>query len=373
MHLILDGGKPNEVPGPSNTTISKLAARQTLANALHDRFECVWAPVADDDLTTVSFFPRAYHTKVTVRDGDSFWLSSGNWKESGQPGIDPISGPLPPDFDKSFFQSDHNREWHVIVHNRNLAETFETYITHDITQAKPIQVVAPPPPPDDAMPDLFIPAEGVSAFAAFDSEPEFFLEERFTKQVKVQPLMTPDNFPEMILPLIRNAQRSLYFQNQTLSPAVSNSRYMPLFRALRDKTKEAEVNQQLDVKLLVSEYTEFPTLINWAFNMSCVKRQFQCHNKGIIIDDEIVVVGSHNWSGQGCTQNRDASLIFYDKDIVAYFKKLFLYDWNRITENDSFMSSMPIVAIPGEEPPPGMIRVPWSTVFPEWRAASEME
>jgi hypothetical protein len=86
-----------------------------------------------------------------------------------------------------------------------------------------------------------------------------------------------------------------------------------------------------------------------------------------------VIVGSHNWIGQGCTQNRDASLIFHDAEIAAYFKKLFLYDWNRITVSDSLMLAMPIVAAPGEAPPPGMIRVPWSTVFPESRAAIEME
>jgi len=373
MNLILDGGDQNTVPGPPATTISKLAARQTLANSLQNRFECVWAPVADDDLTTKSFFPRAYHTKVTVRDGNAFWLSSGNWKESGQPFLDPIEGPLPPGFDKSFFQSDHNREWHVIVKNRSLAETFEIYITHDIAQAKPIQIVHPGPPSDEPMPDLFIPAEGLAAFADFDSEPEFFREETFTKQVKVQPIMTPDNYPEMIMPLIQNAQRSLYFQNQTLSPSAFNQRYVPLFNSLRDKTKAAAINPQLDVKILVSEFTDFQKLIAAGFNLDCVKRQFQNHNKGIIIDDEIVIVGSHNWSGQGATQNRDASLIFFDAQIASYFKKLFLYDWNRITVSDSLMLAMPIVAAPGEAPPPGMIRVPWSSVFPESRAAAEME
>jgi phospholipase D-like protein len=371
LQLILDGGSATQVPGPSNITVSKLAARQTLANSLQDRFHCVWAPVRDDHMTSDSFFPTAYHTKVTVRDGNSFWLSSGNWKESGQPSLDPINGPFPPGFSKNGFQSDHNREWHVIVHNRNLAETFETFINHDITQAEPLQLPAPVPPPTETMPDLFIPAQGLSAVAAFESEPEFFLEESFTKQIRVQPLMTPDNFPEHILPLIQGAQRSLYFQNQSLKPSAGNSRYMPLFRAVRDKTIEAKTNPNLDLKLLVSEYTDLQVLTAANFEMSMVKRQFQCHNKGIIIDDEIVIVGSHNWTGQGATQNRDASLIFFDAEIAAYFKKLFLYDWNRSGANDSLMLSMPLVAMPGEAPPPGMIRVPWSTVFTEWREAAE--
>jgi phosphatidylserine/phosphatidylglycerophosphate/cardiolipin synthase-like enzyme len=179
--------------------------------------------------------------------------------------------------------------------------------------------------------------------------------------------MTPDNFPEEILPLISNARKSICFQNQSLKPSESNDRYMPLFLALRDKSQESATNPDLDVKIIVSEYTNFETLADWGFEMSCVKRQYQCHNKGIIIDDEMVVVGSHNWTGQGATQNRDASLIFRDTDITAYFKKIFLYDWNRIGETDSLMSSMPLVAGVGEPTPPGMIRVAWTDVFPDRR------
>ncbi|HEX8138518.1 MAG TPA: M36 family metallopeptidase [Pyrinomonadaceae bacterium] len=371
LRLILDGGSPNQVPGPPANTVSKLAARTDLETTLKTRFKCVWAPVRDDGMTTAGFFPTAYHTKVSVRDGEAFWLSSGNWKESGQPKVDPIEGPLPPGFSKQEFESNHNREWHVIVHNPKLAETFETYINHDISQAEPLQKPAPAPPPSPLMPDLFVPAEGPSAFAAFDSEPQFFSEQEFTKKIRVQPLMTPDNYAEQVLPLIRGAKRSLYFQNQQVSPKPGNSRYMPLFLALRDKSVEsAKPNATLDVKIIVSEYTDLDKLKNWNFEMSRVRRQYQCHNKGIIIDDKTVVVGSHNWTGQGATENRDASLIFYDDpEIAAYFKKIFMYDWNRIGVTDSLMLSMPLVAMPGEEPPPGMIRVAWSDFFPDWREA----
>lgn len=369
LRLILDGGEPDKVPGPPSTTVSKLAARTELETTLKQRFKCVWAPVRDDEMTTASFFPSAYHTKVTVRDGEAFWLSSGNWKESGQPSVDPIQGPFPPGFSKHEFQDGHNREWHVVVHNRELAETFEAYINHDITQAEPLQKPAPTPPPAPLMPDLFVPAAGPSAFEAFESEPEFYREEEFTKKVRVRPLMTPDNYAEAILPLIKNARRSLYFQNQALSPKPSNGRYMPLFLALRDKSIEAANNPDLDVKIIVSEYADRQKLELWKFEMSRVRRQYQCHNKGIIIDDEIVVVGSHNWTGQGATENRDASLIFHDAEIAAYYKKIFMYDWNRIGVTDSLMFSMPLVAVDGEEPPPGMIRVAWSEFFPDWREA----
>lgn len=375
LRLILDGGAPKEVPGPPATTVSKLAARTELDSALNKptlamRFKCVWAPVRDDGMTTAGFFPTAYHTKVSVRDGEAFWLSSGNWKESGQPRVDPIEGPLPPGFSKQKFESDHNREWHVIVHNPKLAETFETYINYDIAQAEPLQKPVPAPPPSPLMPDLFVPAEGAAAFAAFESEPQFFREQEFTQKFRVQPLMTPDNYAEFVLPLIKGAKRSLYFQNQSLSAKPGNARYMPLFLALRDRSAESEKTPaSFDVKIIVSEYTDLGKLKDWKFGMSRVRRQYQCHNKGIIIDDKHVV-GSHNWTGQGATENRDASLVFYDApDIAAYFKKIFMYDWDRIGVTDSLMLSMPLVAMPGEETPPGMVRVAWSGFFPDWREA----
>jgi extracellular elastinolytic metalloproteinase len=372
--LILDGGAASTVPGPPGSTVSKLAARDALHAALNktaskQRFDFVWAAVGDTrDKTNGGFFPTAYHIKVAVRDGQSFWLSSGNWKESGQPKIDPINGPLPPGFDPSEFLNDRNREWHVIIHNPTLAKLFEAFIKHDIAQAKPLQKpgtgVATA---DEPMPDLFIAKPAAEAFAAFG--PDFFpqVEKEFKKKVGIQPLMTPDNFPEFILPLILNAQKSIYFQNQSLKPSNSNSRYMPLFRALRDRSEESATNHNLDVKILVSEFTSLEVLKTAGFHMDGIKAQKECHNKGIIIDDEIVIVGSHNWTGQGATENRDASLIIKDKEIAAYFKEFFLFDWNRLPEGQHLLPA-PLVALPNEPTPPGMIRVSWSDVFGDSRA-----
>jgi phosphatidylserine/phosphatidylglycerophosphate/cardiolipin synthase-like enzyme len=64
--------------------------------------------------------------------------------------------------------------------------------------------------------------------------------------------------------------------------------------------------------------------------MDRVRLQHGCHTKGIIIDDLAVVVGSHNWSGDAILEYRDASLIIYDLEAIAYYEKLFSYDWERV-------------------------------------------
>ena len=53
------------------------------------------------------------------------------------------------------------------------------------------------------------------------------------------------------------------------------------------------------------------------------------HAKVVIIDDRLVIVGSHNWSESGLTYNNEVSLLTYDPRIVqealAYFNSL----WER--------------------------------------------
>src|SRR5207253_3065943 len=71
--------------------------------------------------------PSDYHIKVASRDGEEFWLSSGNWKDSNQADIDPAG-----DHSTSIAPlREHNRDWHVIIANAQLARLFQRYIEWD--------------------------------------------------------------------------------------------------------------------------------------------------------------------------------------------------------------------------------------------------
>jgi phosphatidylserine/phosphatidylglycerophosphate/cardiolipin synthase-like enzyme len=97
--------------------------------------------------------------------------------------------------------------------------------------------------------------------------------------------------------------------------------------------------------------------------MDCVKLQNGNHNKGILVDGK-TVLGSHNWTGDGTTFNRDASLIFNDPDISNYYEQLFLHDWEHLSFSDApELREMARIAGPNEPTPPGMVRVPWDEVF----------
>lgn len=72
-----------------------------------------WAPVRGRNTVTKWVFPSAYHIKVAVKDGTSFWLSSGNWTRSSQPQNPTVNWPSA--------LRNSNREWHVVVdHPRSL-------------------------------------------------------------------------------------------------------------------------------------------------------------------------------------------------------------------------------------------------------------
>ena len=51
------------------------------------------------------------------------------------------------------------------------------------------------------------------------------------------------------------------------------------------------------------------------------------HTKIFIIDNERVLIGSHNLSNEGVVSNRDASLIIHHPDAVTFCAGVYDYDW----------------------------------------------
>jgi phosphatidylserine/phosphatidylglycerophosphate/cardiolipin synthase-like enzyme len=89
------------------------------------------------------------------------------------------------------------------------------------------------------------------------------------------------------------------------------------------------------------------------------------HNKGIIVDGKIAVVGSNNWSSDGTQYNRDTSIIFYSPAIAAYYNEVFQFDWNNLTRTVTTSSQEiePIIAPEAGPTPLGMVRIPWQAWF----------
>ena len=293
-----------------------------------DRMTFAWAANRQSNVVSAGFFPSAYHIKVSVRDGEEVWLSSGNWKTSGQPPVDPFN---PPDsFDAASFQRQHNREWHVLIRNRELASQFERYINHDVSQALPLQVDTAGPEVEE-MPDLWVPVQPPEPEAGPPVFP--FVEPlEVSGRLRAVPLFTPDadSYFDFVTGAVANATHKIWLENQSLSPRLDDTTYMnDLILVLADKTHQDDVDVRIIIRDDFDPWKIQERLKASNFNLERVKYLSNVHTKGLIVDDELVVIGSHNWTSQGVQSNRDASIVFFDDEIIRYYNDLFDRDWNR--------------------------------------------
>jgi hypothetical protein len=319
-----------------NQTANQSDAQTVQAIGKADRNATVmWALTQTDPDTSKWIFPSAYHIKVAVRDGNAFWLSSGNWNVSNQPNLaakTPSRGAL----------DNADRDWHVVVMDEGLAQVFEAYIAHDYQVASGVQA-------DKAVLQKQLKTAIEAAAKVHRSEQKtqpvapvhsrgvpFTLgkPKLFTKaRVTVQPLLTPDRgrtttmYAENVLALIKSARKRLYIQMQYVHPTSlpADRGFTALVAAVADA-----VRRKVDVRLICSQYENTPQyveLMHEAGISGVLRVQDRVHTKGIVVDSKTVLVSSQNWSSAGVLQNRDAGMIIGHPGIAQFFEASFLQDW----------------------------------------------
>ena len=300
------------------------------------KFERVAVPLGATGLVQ-----QSYHIKVTVRDDDKFWLSSGNWKtSSSQPVVDQAERDKATEEDLP-----GNREWHVIVTSPTLAERFRSHIIQDMKRSHDLGGEEVPVAAQDRDPLVEVP-EGLLELleAPKERQPPSRLKEplEVAGEIRATPLLTPDDegaiYSESVLKLIRSAKKSLLFQipyiGMPSDPKKHRGFIDDLIGALTDKLVSLD-----DARVILradngKEFTD-PTHAAWFFKSKGVdidrrlKWIVRHHTKGMVVDGKRVLIGSHNWSGMGVTTNRDASLIFENDALAGYFADAFQIDWER--------------------------------------------
>ncbi len=327
-----------------------------------DRFENAFAHVG-----TGQTFASAYHIKVAIRDKESFWLSSGNWQSSNQPDINFLD----PNADVQLIAR-FNREWHVVIESPSLAKTFQVFLEHDFKTAKaPLHERAAAP---IQAPDLLIPVSEFLREEAAARTIEVFPPRKFVftsdRPLTVQPILTPDNYTDIVVALLRNRPtKRLYFQNQSLNPIKApNPEFEELMQLLADYSQDESLDVRLIFRNIGPVRKKLESLKAAGFNMKRVRMQEGCHTKGIIIDSNTVLLGSHNFTNEGVLVNRDASLLIHNEDIAQYYERVFLHDWDQMARETLREAAVPIPAgTPGAEAAQldtgeTYVRVPWSYI-----------
>jgi phosphatidylserine/phosphatidylglycerophosphate/cardiolipin synthase-like enzyme len=327
---------------------------QALKRAWQGRFTYARAVVSGPQ----QLFATSYHTKVAVRDGTTTWLSSGNWSPHSQPEI--------PDGETSNLYRHGNREWHVVVKDKELAKIFEEFIRWDREQAAAVAGVEAAP----VLPDLLVPERAFLELEAAVFQPRPFTPKRIRRAaseqgIPVQPLLTPDNYGPRILELIDSAQDSLYMQYSYVRAPKSADLYRELVKADGRKMRQGvDVRVIVDGRNQASADTDTVLSLGWDRSRWRLQKS-RVHNKGIIVDRRYTVVGSQNWSVPGTQANRDASLIFDAEDVAAYYGDVFDFDWSNLTKPIETPEITPIIAEPGARIPVGMVRIPWRAWYSE--------
>jgi phosphatidylserine/phosphatidylglycerophosphate/cardiolipin synthase-like enzyme len=319
LTLTLDHPSPN--PSRDQTdedTLKDLTAR------LGGDFQGAWALTRSDRMASAWIYPNAYHIKVAVRDKETFWLSSGNWNNSNQPEID-----LSDLAAARKIAAAHDRDWHVIAASPHLAETFRAFLENDFTIASENDIA-----PGSgalataaALPDPEMPTE---VLAAGKAPRKFFAPKTLSGNIKIQPLLTPDNYKENVKPLIESATEKFYMQTQYIHPSgrPGDEDHDALIAAVK-----ALIDAGVDVRLITSEFQTAPwveKVVNAGIPATALRRQAHVHNKGIVVDSSVVMVSSQNWSADGTLRNRDAGLIIFNAEAATYFEEIFLHDWDNL-------------------------------------------
>lgn len=327
-----------------------------LRRSLRDRFRFAWAWTGSGGP-----FASSYHLKVAIADGRRTWLSSGNWQSSNQPNLDPLGA------DTGVALGRYNREWHVVLEHSGLSSTLEAFLLHDLEQASLREEAGRS---GAELPCLRLDVEALEELEEPDRPRRLFSPSRFRfsrrRPLRVTPLLSPDNYARAVLELVQGATRRLLIQNQYIrlrrNPA-------PIFRELLETVRE-KGRSGVEVKIILRDLPDARLMLDelqeLGFDLEWVKLMLNTHTKGLVVDSQAVVVGSHNWSSDGVCFNRDASLLFHDRAIAGYFEDVFMHDWERLARQRLwFERHMPTLVSGEEAARPGSAVVGWDELHAE--------
>lgn len=122
------------------------------------------------------------------------------------------------------------------------------------------------------------------------------------------------NCREVIADLLANAQKSITIQTQYLTDP-------SLFAIITKKSKN------LTLRAIFSDTANNKKLPNyfWTWQVRLLQKPY-VHTKMILIDDEILLLGSMNLSANSLDNNREIWIFLLDPALIAQFKKEFAQD-----------------------------------------------
>ncbi|MDO6433117.1 phospholipase D-like domain-containing protein [Flavitalea sp. BT771] len=288
--------------------------------------QTVSAPSCANKMPTHYF--ASSHEKVIVIDDTWCLVQSGNYSNNSIPFNEKDGG------DPTHFITG-NRDMGVAIKSAALSAFFTKVLKADIKLELGIEAAQALVAPQPELPELF---EAVPELLPKQLFPSKTLTPK--KPIDVLPILSPDNYMDVIPKMLAAAKTSILIENQYIRSS------QPLIAQLLEAIKTAvKNNPKLDVRIILGKLfsqadvpkekanvANMKKLYKLALGTNIryidVKRFVHCHNKLIIIDGKTVLTSSQNWSDSAVSKNREAGVVMTYPDLAAYYTKIFESDWS---------------------------------------------
>lgn len=261
------------------------------------------------------------HGKYIIIDNQTVIVESCNWADFGVP-VDPSYG---------------NREWGVVIKNKDVADYFLNVFLNDWdTFYLDNQNYSD----TSISPSVDFVIENMKFMGSYNPKYE---SQKITGNFSFYPVLSPDNSLEAICNLIDSAKETilieqLYIYTQWedgINPFIEKLKYKarqgvdikvimnynPFYEDTNNHcifTKNDLEEHGIQVKFIYTNWTYFSNV----------------HNKGVIVDNKSVLISSINWNYNSVMSNREVGIIIENNDVAKYYASAFFNDWNLKEQNE---------------------------------------
>lgn len=129
-----------------------------------------------------------------------------------------------------------------------------------------------------------------------------------------------------VLPLIKSAEKYIYI------PAFVITEKRITEELINAKKRGVEIKIIADALNTSTKHSKHKELRGAGILLKAENYAGKMHSKTMIIDDEYLIIGSMNFSNSGENRNDENLIILSDDNAAKFYKKFFLYQWNRIPD-----------------------------------------
>lgn len=255
------------------------------------------------------------HQKFIIIDNKTTIVQAGNWAKNSFPRDEWTSGSSPGGFTQKNYRG--NREYHIAMTDVEVTQYYRNVFDYDWSIGN----------------DYNEGIDGTGTPLTWEPDdtsyyPRLFDEEgTFSGQMYVTPVFSPDTSLEAILWCINSAQATLDIQ----IPYINNG--SESVRSIVDAIIAAK-HHGVTVRIITNEgeganeeLAEDLAKENIPVLWMDTRFFYLNHNKAIIVDGQMILICSINWSGTSIDDNREAGVIIQHEGVVAWYLEVFNYDW----------------------------------------------